>query len=305
MSLIPQSCNLDSLKTAIIPTLEATIRFLMDNNLIPSSVDCTSCRASCSLIGDATLTDGCIWRCPDCRKKTSIRHNSWFSGSKLSLQRMLLILYMWSQDLEQDYVKFEVGIGSDHTISNFFMYCRQICFEILETNAGMIGGPNMIVEVDEAKFGRRKFHRGKRVDGVWVFGCVERGSNCSRCVLVVVPDRTEITLVSEIQKFIMPGSIIYSDCWASYTGLEALGYIHHTVNHSKNFKDPLTGTHTNNIEGLWNQVRRSFPKFGTTKEMYASYLIEFMYRRRYFSSIGRDSRFPVLLRHLASLSQIW
>ena len=38
-----------------------------------------------------------------------------------------------------------------------------------------IGGEGKIVEIDESKFGKRKFHRGRRVDGVWVFGGVERG----------------------------------------------------------------------------------------------------------------------------------
>ena len=40
-----------------------------------------------------------------------------------------------------------------------------------------IGGENIIVECDESKFGKRKYqkgHRGHRVDGVWVFGLVER-----------------------------------------------------------------------------------------------------------------------------------
>jgi hypothetical protein len=31
-----------------------------------------------------------------------------------------------------------------------------------------------IVEVDESKFGKRKYHRGHRVEGVWVIGGVER-----------------------------------------------------------------------------------------------------------------------------------
>ncbi|KCZ78735.1 hypothetical protein H311_00226 [Anncaliia algerae PRA109] len=38
----------------------------------------------------------------------------------------------------------------------------------------MIGGPGIIVEIDESKFGRRKYHRGHKVEGVWVLGMVER-----------------------------------------------------------------------------------------------------------------------------------
>ena len=37
-----------------------------------------------------------------------------------------------------------------------------------------IGGNNAIVEIDESKFGKRKYNRGHRVEGVWVVGAVER-----------------------------------------------------------------------------------------------------------------------------------
>ena len=33
-----------------------------------------------------------------------------------------------------------------------------------------ISGPNKTVEIDDSKFGRRKFHRGQAVKEQWVFG---------------------------------------------------------------------------------------------------------------------------------------
>lgn len=35
-------------------------------------------------------------------------------------------------------------------------------------------GNRIIVEVDESKFGKRKSHKGHRMEGVWVVGGVER-----------------------------------------------------------------------------------------------------------------------------------
>jgi len=35
-----------------------------------------------------------------------------------------------------------------------------------------IGGPNKIVDIDESKFGQRKYQKGHAVTGQWVLGSV-------------------------------------------------------------------------------------------------------------------------------------
>ena len=47
----------------------------------------------------------------------------------------------------------------------------------------MIGGPGVEIEIDidESKFGRRKYNRGRVVDGHWVLGGMERISG--KCFL--------------------------------------------------------------------------------------------------------------------------
>jgi len=37
-----------------------------------------------------------------------------------------------------------------------------------------IGGNGLIVEIDEAKFGRRKYNRGRLITGQWLLGGIER-----------------------------------------------------------------------------------------------------------------------------------
>ena len=89
------------------------------------------------------------------------------------------------------------------------------------------------------------------MDGAWVLGGVERTPE-RRMFLCVVPDRSESTLVRVLNEHIAVGSIIYTDLWKGYCNIDKIfGVQHCTVNHSKYFKDPVTGIHTNTIEGTW------------------------------------------------------
>ena len=85
--------------------------------------------------------------------------------------------------------------------------------------------------MDESKFGKRKYNRGKRVEGVWVFGGIERDSNPPKCFFETVEDRSAATFIPIIKRWILPGTTISSDCWKAYSSLQEEGYIHTTVNH--------------------------------------------------------------------------
>ena len=50
--------------------------------------------------------------------------------------------------------------------------------------------------------------------------------------------RDKPTLESIIQKYILPGSIIYSDEWAAYNSLSELGYGHKVLKHKENSVHP-------------------------------------------------------------------
>ena len=103
------------------------------------------------------------------------------------------------------------------------------------------------MEIDESKFGKRKYNRGHRVEGVWVLGGVER-TDQQRLFLEVVESRDTATLLEVIRRKVHPESIVHTDCWAAYNALQSLGYTHRTVNHSNHFVSP-EGVHTNTIEG--------------------------------------------------------
>ena len=123
---------------------------------------------------------------------------------------------------------------------------------------GKIGGKNVIVEVDESKFGKRKFNRRHHVEGVWVIGLVERTEK-RKIILISVKKRDSATINEIILKYVMPGSIVYTDGWRGYNSLKTLGFEHFVVDHSVSFVDYETKVHTNTIEGCWSAVKKQVP----------------------------------------------
>ena len=49
------------------------------------------------------------------------------------------------------------------------------------------------VHIDESKIGKRKYHRGHRVEGQWVFGGIEEESQ--GCFIIAIDKRDEATLL--------------------------------------------------------------------------------------------------------------
>jgi hypothetical protein len=76
-----------------------------------------------------------------------------------------------------------------------------------------------------------------------------------------VEDRTAKSLLSVIYDHSIPKSIIASDSYSSYSKIYRLhdeNIEHRMVNHSLKFVDPVTKTHTNKIESLWNKGKIKF-----------------------------------------------
>uniref|UniRef100_A0A0G4FPV6 ISXO2-like transposase domain-containing protein n=1 Tax=Chromera velia CCMP2878 TaxID=1169474 RepID=A0A0G4FPV6_9ALVE len=237
------------------------------------------------------------WRCrkPGCvreGKRTSERKGTLFSGSKLLYGFFVLVSYFFVLGEKHSTIHSKVK-GSDKTVSR----CIRLFRDILNLDTGeisplgegelieKIGGPDVIVEVDESKFGKRKFHRGHRVEGVWVVGGVERTLE-KRFFAVPVPDRSAETLYKVLKKHIHPESILYSDCWKAYNGPAAEIFADHWwVNHSKYFVDPLTGIHTNTIEGTWNGLKRFIPNNKYSAAKIGTCLQECVWRRRHHDNL--------------------
>lgn len=128
---------------------------------------------------------------------------------------------------------------------------------------------------------------------------------------MLVSDRTEAPILPLIELWILPGSIIYSECWKSYHNINKfdccespalltykhihfdwlitnkiynflftfvyvfgetmINYTHITVNHDQCYKDPVTGTHTNTVEEVLSRLK-------TACDFLMLLLIRFLYQ---------------------------
>jgi transposase-like protein len=126
-----------------------------------------------------------------------------------------------------------------------------------------------------------------------VLGGVEL-TEARKLFLVEVPNRRAETLMRIIKKYVHPGSIIYTDMFASYANLgRELGDLHFTVNHSQNFVNPETGVHTNTIEGTWSGIKFFINPRRRVRKIIKKCLLEFIWRR-----INANNLWNALLRCL-------
>lgn len=139
----------------------------------------------------------------------------------------------------------------------------------------LIGGPDKVVQIDECLVGRRKYNRGRAVEGTWVLGMIETRGEVR---MEVVKDRSGPTLEGVITRHVAPGTMIHTDGWRGYSRLDRLGYGHKKVNHSEEFV-AIDGTHTQAIESQWRQLRRKFSRGGIRHEDITTHLIEYEWRR--------------------------
>ena len=146
------------------------------------------------------------------------------------------------------------------------------------------------VEADESYFGgHRKGKRGRGAAGkTAVFGLLKRNG---KVYTVAVPNTQTATLLPIIREQVTPDSIVYTDCYKGYDVLDVSGFIHHRINHSKEFADRQN--YINGIENFWNQAKRVLRKYnGIDRKSFPLFLKECEFRFNF----GTPSRQLKILR---------
>lgn len=281
-----EGCNVLFFQACAFDQLELN-SILKSHGVVKSVVNCARCGAECHL--DFGLEFRCQKVVRDrvkkqkgkpCNWRVSGRVGSFIEKSKLDVAKIwrILITFLFLKPPRQSFLSTNLKV-TQAAVVDWYSFIREVYIDHLQRTSQQIGGPNQIVEIDEAKFGKRKYNRGRIVEGQWVLGGIQRYSK--KAFLVPVKDRTSRTLVRFIRRWVLPGSVIVTDCWRAYNCLSQYQFSHYTVNHSKNFVDPVTRAHTNNVERKWRDVRASIPKYGVRKEHFVGYLAEYLFKQKY------------------------
>jgi transposase-like protein/predicted RNA-binding Zn-ribbon protein involved in translation (DUF1610 family) len=296
--------TLDKLKQEVLVSVPTVLQFVIKRGLIKEKKACPTCSEPMRIIPDKSRPEGVKYRCKKGGREPhdvsrSIREATWFENARLTFDKSVLLTYMWTQRYSQQQVMHELAI-SKKTCVEWFYFHREAVELIVMRHSQPIGGPGVIVEIDESKFGKRKHNKGRHVEGQWVFGGVERGTKGSKVFMVPVERRDSATLIPLIKKWILPETTIISDCWRAYDVLKEEDFVHLKVNHKLHFKDPETGAHTNTIEGSWAHAKRGLPKSGLKKPFLSGYLAEYIWRKH-----CRQNKLDLFEEFLRAIAQIY
>lgn len=168
------------------------------------------------------------------------------------------------------------------TIKRQIRTLREIITSKYECSLNKIGGIGHVVEIDETCVGRRKNHKGRVRNQVWIFGAVDRSTG--RFLMKKVQNRKSETLGNAIEQMIEQYSHIESDEWPAYFKYFSKSnlYTHSTVNHTFNFIDPLTGSHTQTIEARWGSFKKWMRSMGYKSRIKLNqYIVEYILRCDY------------------------
>lgn len=199
------------------------------------------------------------YKCKNSGLYFNVKTGTIFEDTKIPLQKWFMALYILSSH-KKGISSHQLAKDIDITQKSawFVLHRLRYAFDHPNYKAAMEG----TVEADETYIGgaEKNKHADKKTEGTQgrstktkkpVFGMVERGGNVTA---QVVEDTNKKTVQKLIAEQVVAGTIVMTDEYASYKGLDKV-YTHEIVQHSaKQFVNGMA--HTNTMEGFWSLLKR-------------------------------------------------
>jgi transposase len=246
------------------------------------------------------------WTCTGCGHHVHPTAGTIFHKSSTSLHLWFFAIYMMASTrcgVSAKMLEREIGVS----YKTAWRMLNKIRNELMVDDGVPLRGD---VEVDEASVdGKPRKRQGEHTQirigpsrrseaaklrersRATVFAAVERGG---RIKATVLPSRHGPGLKKQVVQWVMPESIIVTDEWPAYNGLDQHFIAHSRINHSAGIY--VQGdTHTNTVEGFFGNLKPSIR--GTYRKVshrwLQGYLNEFVWRRN--ARYSAESMFDLLV----------
>ncbi|XP_029046875.1 uncharacterized protein LOC114877909 [Osmia bicornis bicornis] len=217
--------------------------------------------------------------------------DSFFEDIHLPLDKAIKLIYCFTRDFSYentahelcDFTSEQPVVISSATIAAWYPYCRELIidqFSQIQLGKSKLGGISesgspIVVQIDEAQFGPRKYNRSKNVEGHWVLGILDTVTNDCRMIIL----KNWEALIPLIKEHVASGSEIHTNCLGEYARLSEEGFVHKTVNHSTEFV-ASDGTRIRRRESTWRPAKDWMRGRGSFFDKdFADRLCEFLWRR--------------------------
>jgi transposase-like protein len=203
------------------------------------------------------------WQCRDCGKQYSVKVNTIFEDSPISLQKWLPAMWLLA-NCKNGISSYEIARDIGVTQKSAWFMLQRIRLAMKNKSVlklGYQGGP---VEMDETFIGGKlkNMHKSRKPKGTGFSGIA--GGAMAKTIVVgmlerkgrvraeVVAERTQPTLHALINKHVQYGATLMTDEWGGYKGTNLT---HGIINHAVEYVNGQV--HTQGIENFWALLKRS------------------------------------------------
>ena len=155
----------------MVKTDQEAFQYLIENNILPPPPLCPTHKIPMHLYLQTVGRRRAVYRChvSNCKTETAVLHNHLLKLFRLPPRKLLLLIIEWLNEHSISETRKTVHI-SNNTITRANIILRIGCYMSLMIKSKPIGGPNLVVEIDEAQLHRRRGHRGRLKKSGWVIG---------------------------------------------------------------------------------------------------------------------------------------